>query len=130
MATKTRLFSDIDLSFAKHPVTGDVLAKYDENAIKNSVKNLILTKHYERKFRSDIGSSVTSLLFELPSPGLVAMLKTEITDTITNFEPRVEVLEVNIGFDNSNHYLYVGIIFKIVNTTTPITLQFTLDRKR
>ena len=130
MATKTRTFADIDLSFTKHPVTGDVLAKYDENAIKNAVKNLILTKHYERKFHSEIGSNVGSLMFEIPSPGLVAMLRQEIIDTITNFEPRVAIIDVVVSFNQANHYVFVSITFRIVNTTSPITVQFTLDRKR
>jgi phage baseplate assembly protein W len=127
---KTRTFSDIDLSFNPHPSTGDLVAKFDDAAIKNAVKNLILTRHYERPFHSEIGSSVKGLMFELPSPALVAVLKQEITDTITNFEPRVRVLEVKVAFTPDAHSVSVAIIFKIVNTERPITVQFTLDRTR
>lgn len=130
MATVNKRFSDIDINFSKHPVTDDVVAKYDDQAIKNSIKNLVMTKHYERPFHSEIGSSVSGLLFELPSPGLVAVLRQEITDVITNFEPRVELLSVDISFDPNNHYVFVGILFKILNTERPITLKFTMDRKR
>ena len=126
----TRTFKDIDLTFNPHPSTGDLVAKYDEQAIKNAVKNLILTRHYERPFHSEIGSSVNSLLFELPSPGLVAILRNEITDVIRNFEPRVELLQVEVGFVPDNHYVEVSITFKIRNTTRPITVQFTLNRTR
>lgn len=126
----TRIFKDIDLSFTKHPQTGDVMGKYDENAIKNAVKNLILTKNYERPFHSEIGSSVNNMLFELPNPGLIAVMKQEIENTITNFEPRVEVLEVEVIFSPDNHYAMITIIFRIRNTQSPITVQFTLDRTR
>ena len=69
-------------------------------------------------------------MFEIPSPGLVAMLRQEIIDTITNFEPRVAIIDVVVSFNQANHYVFVSITFRIVNTTSPITVQFTLDRKR
>jgi phage baseplate assembly protein W len=125
----TRRFSDIDLSFNPHPSTGDLLAKYDDNAIKNSLKNLLLTKHYERPFHSEIGSSINSMMFELPSAGIVAILNQEIRNTIANFEPRVVVLDVSVTFSPDDH-LFVSVIFRIVNTERPITLQFTLNRTR
>lgn len=126
----TRIFKDIDLSFNPHPSTGDLVAKYDDEAIKNAVKNLIMTKHYERAFHSEIGSSVNALLFELPSPGLVALLTQEISDVIANYEPRVEILDIKILFTPDNHTVNITIVFRIVNTTRPITVQFALDRTR
>ncbi len=130
MDIPVRVFKDIDLTFTPHPVTKDLLAKTNENAIKNAIKNLIMTRHYERPFHSEIGSSVTSMLFELPTPGLVAMLRQEIYDTIKNFEPRAVVLDVDVGFDPDNHFVLVTVVFKIVNTTRPIVVEFTLDRTR
>ena len=127
---KTRIFSDIDLSFTPHPATGDLVAKYDDAAIKNAVKNLILTKHYEKPFHSEIGSSVSGLLFEIQSPALAVVIKQEIQDVITNFEPRVRVLDIGVTFEPDRHNVSITIIFKIVNTERPITLQFTLDRSR
>jgi phage baseplate assembly protein W len=130
MAKSTRVFSDIDLSFEPHPATKDLLVKYDSNSVKNSIKNLVMTKYYERPFRSDIGSGTYNLMFELPSPALVAVLTTDITNTIRNFEPRVGELSVNIGFSPDNYLVNVAVIFTIVNTTAPITLEFSLDRTR
>lgn len=127
---KTRVFSDIDLSFTPHPATGDLVAKYDDSAIKNAVKNLVLTKHYERPFHSEIGSSVGGLLFEIPSPALAVVIKQEIQDVITNFEPRVRVLDIGVVFEPDRNSTSITIVFKIVNTERPITLQFTLDRTR
>lgn len=126
----TRIFKDIDLSFTPHPTTGDLVAKYDDSAIKNSVKNLIMTMHYERKFHSEIGSSVNALLFDNPNPAMIVLLDREIRDVIQNFEPRVEILDVNIGFVPDYLSVNITIIFKIKNTTRPIVVQFPLKRTR
>lgn len=130
MAKNTRIFSDIDLSFERHPVSKDIFAKYDDNAIKNSVKNLILTKHYERPFHSEIGSNVTALLFEHASPGISAIVRQTVSDVIDNFEPRVEVLDIAVSTNDEQHELLIRITFRIRNTTRPITVEFTLDRTR
>ena len=66
MARSTRTFSDLDLNFGMHPVTRDVVLKYDDQAIKAAVKNLVLTQNYERPFHSEIGSQIRGLLFEPP----------------------------------------------------------------
>jgi phage baseplate assembly protein W len=126
----TRLFKDIDLSFVPHPTTGDLLAKFDEEAIKNAVKNLVLTKHYERAFHSEIGSSVSGLLFEIASPGLEIVLKQEIADVINNFEPRVELLDIEVLFTPDANSVQVTITFRIRNTTRPIVVRFALNRTR
>lgn len=130
MAKNTRLFSDIDLSFERHPVSKDIFAKYDDNAIKNSLKNLILTKHYERPFHSEIGSNVNALLFENASPAVTAITRQTIIDVIDNFEPRVEILNIDVEFVFDRNELLIRIVFKIRNTTRPITVEFTLDRTR
>lgn len=126
----TRLFSDIDLSFTAHPVTKDILAKYDDNAIKNAVKNLVLTRHFERLFHSEIGSNVNNMMFENANPGVVMSIRDEIFDVINNFEPRVDLLEVDVKFSPDQHLVMVTIIFRIKNTVRPITLQFALERTR
>jgi len=126
----TRKFVDLDLNFIANPATGDLPVQVNEKAIKNAVKNLILTKHYERPFHSEIGSSVNNILFDTPSYGMVAMLRDEIQTTINNFEPRVEVQDIQISFVPDNHEVGVTIIFNIINTQTPITVQFALERTR
>ena len=130
MPRPDKIFSDLDLSFNKHPVTGDIGAKFNEQAVKNSIKNLVLTRHYERPFRSEIGSNIDNMLFELATPALAAILKQEIINLIRNFEPRVDQLEVEVSFSPDNNYILVKIIFTIVMTTSPIVLEFTLDRTR
>lgn len=131
MATRnTRTFSDLDLNFLKNPVTRDVSRKYDENAIKQSIKNLVMTNHYERPFHPEIGSSVMGLLFENESPMLQVTLQRAIIYTIENFEPRVRLLGVDVNFRPDSNAVDVTVNFTIVNTEKPLAVDFTLRRTR
>ena len=130
MARNTRTFSDLDLNFTAHPVTKDVVRKFDEEAIKAAVKNLVLTQNYERPFHSEIGSQIRGLLFEPATPMLNVMLKRAITDTIINFEPRVRLNEVLVTISPDNNEVYVSIYFTIINTTKPLQVNLVLTRSR
>jgi phage baseplate assembly protein W len=130
MARNTRTFSDLDLNFAPHPVTADLTQRYDEKAIKQSVKNLLQIRHYEKPFHSDIGSPLRELLFEPITPLTEKMARRAIIDIISNFEPRVNLLNVNCIASDENNSLYINVVFKIVNTERPITLDFVLERTR
>lgn len=130
MARNTRTFSDIDLNFTAHPVTHDITVKYDEQAIKQSVKNLIMTNNFERPFHSEIGSQIRALLFEPAGIILNISLKRAISDTILNFEPRVNLLSVDVVSAIDSNSVQVTIQFAIVNTERPIQLQLILYRTR
>lgn len=127
---QTRLFSDLDLNFIANPNTGDISKKYDENAIKASIKHLVMTNFYEKPFHPEIGSQVNGLLFEPYTPLLQAMLQRAIIDTIINFEPRVKLLEVIVDTSPDTYTVDVTIVFTILNTETPITVDFILHRTR
>lgn len=130
MARNTRKFTDLDLNFTAHPVTKDIALRYDENAIKTSLKNLILTSNYERPFHSEIGSPIKRLLFEPITPMLSVVIKRAIVDVVNNFEPRVQLLDVNVQVSDDNNSIIVNIEFKIVNTERPLTLDLVLERTR
>ena len=130
MSRNTRTFTDLDFNFFKHPITDDVAVRYDENAIKQSIKSLIMTKNYERPFRSYIGSQVNALLFDNISAMTTTLLRKAIIDVITNFEPRVDVLDVIISYAPDENSVDIGIIFKIKNTQNPLTIDIILERTR
>lgn len=130
MARNTRTFSDLDLNFSPHPVTGDLVRRFDEAAVKQSIKNLIMTRHYERPFHSELGSPIRELLFDLITPVTALMVRRGIIDLISNFEPRVKLLGVDVIPSEENNSLYVSITFKIVNTESPLNLEFLLERTR
>jgi phage baseplate assembly protein W len=130
MAKNTRTFSDLDFNFLVHPRTGDVTTRYDEEAIKQSIRNLILTRNYERPFRSEIGSQVNALLFEPMGPLLTNMIERTIGNCINNYEPRVNLLSVLVSFSPENNDAYITITFKIKNTQTPVSVNLILERTR
>ena len=130
MSTPTRIFSDLDFNFTPHPVTGDLVQRYDENAVKQSVKNLLQIRHYEKPWHSEIGSPLRELLFENITPLTEKMAQRAIIDIISNFEPRVNLLDVNVIASEENNSLYINVVFKIINTERPITLDFILERTR
>ena len=130
MARNTRQFSDLNLLFTRHPVTGDVTKKVDEEAIKFSLRNLISTRHYERPFHPEIGCQIHSLLFENFTPVTMQIMRKAIFDVVNKFEPRVTVLEVNIRDRADENRLDLDIIFKINNSERPVTLSTFLSRVR
>ena len=123
-------FSDLDLNFTIHPVKKDINRHTNETAVVNSIKNLILTNHYERPFQPDIGSNVRRMLFENMDTITSTVLENEITQTIKNYEPRANVSRINVSPDYENNGFKVYMEFYVVNRTTPITINFFLERIR
>lgn len=130
MARNTRLFSDLDLNFRPHPVTGDVVIKKDEEAIKQALKNLIQIRNYEKPFHSEIGSPIRQALFEPLTPMTTLIVRRTIIDLVSNFEQRVKLINVEVIASPENNSLYVNIVFRIVNTERPLQLEFMLERTR
>ena len=123
-------YKDLDLSFTPHPIKKDVNIFVDDTAIINSVKNLLLTNHYERPFNPDLGSNIRKLLFENIDAVTAIMIEREITQTIANFEPRVGVIGTTVIPDYTNNGFNIQLYFNIINRTEPITINFFLERAR
>lgn len=130
MARNSRIFTDLDLNFLAHPVTKDVTTQVDYQAIKASVRNLILTSNFEKPFHPEIGSPIKSLMFEPVTPILPVLIEKAIHQTIDNFEPRVQLTRVDVNFSPDNNSVYVTIEFKIINTTVNQTVNLILKRTR
>ena len=130
MAQISRLFTDLDLNFRAHPATKDVTTVVDEQAIKASVRNLILTSNYERPFHPEIGSPIKSLMFENASPITALLIERAIHQTIDNFEPRVALTNVKANFSPDNNAVYVTIEFRILNIATIQSVSLILNRTR
>ena len=123
-------YSDLDLNFTIHPVKKDINRYTNEAAVVNSIKNLILTNHYERPFQPEIGSNVRRLLFENMDTITATTLEKEIAQTIRNYEPRANISRLNVSPDYDNNGFKVYMEFYVVNRTTPITINFFLERIR
>ena len=100
----------------------------NENAIKRSIKNLLLTNKYERFFNPNIGSDINKLLFENISPEVTYALKERISNVIKTYEPRCRLTFVNVKPSEDENGYYITIEFETINTTSPATLQFSLNR--
>jgi phage baseplate assembly protein W len=130
MANITNIYSDIDFTFTKKPVTADVALSYDQQAVIRSVRNLLSTNHYERPFNPDIGSNINGLLFEPISPLTASALKNEIQATINNYEPRATLQEVQVSAQPDMNAYNVYLSFYIENATLPTTVTLFLERNR
>lgn len=127
---KTRNYSDLDLRFSAHPVKKDVNKHVGEMAVINSLKNLLLTNHYEKPFLPEYGSNVRKLLFENLDIITASALEKEIIQTIQNFEPRVEVVNLSVTPKYDDNAFQVELLFNILNRTEPVSISFLLERTR
>jgi hypothetical protein len=123
-------FSDLDLDFTINPLTKDVSLKYDAEAVKRSLRNLIFTQRYERLFQPDINSGINNILFENFGSIQVVSLRNRIEQTIVNFEPRVTEVIVNVYENQELHYLTVEIQFRVRNVPGLQELSLDLQRVR
>jgi phage baseplate assembly protein W len=133
--TRRKDWSDLDLDFIAHPTTGDVVKKTGVDAIKRSIRNLILTNFYDRPFRSYIGSNAQKILFDNINPLTATFLKNAIRETIVNHEPRVELISdqdggilVDVNADQNGYN--VRLSFIILNRGEPVTISLFLERLR
>ena len=125
-----RNFRDLDLNFAIHPIRKDINTHKAEYAVINSVKNLILTNHFERPFQPEVGSNIRRLLFENVDVILAAQLEREIEETVNNFEPRVQVSSIIATPAVDENGYKVIMEFFVINNPDPIKINFFLERIR
>ena len=127
---KQEIFSDLDLSFIAHPITGNVGRKTNRESVRQSVKSLILTDYFERQFKSDIGCSIRYFLFELFTPPVKQQMERAIKEVIKNYEPRADVFEVLVEERPEVNALTVSVAFMILNDPDPVILDVILERVR
>lgn len=123
-------YRDLDFSFTRNPITNDVKTLTDVQAVKKSVKNIILTSFYERPFQAELGSGIRRLLFEPMTPVLLVNLKERIEIAIKNFEPRAEIYDVAVNGNPDRNSIDVSIYFRLINGSEMIDLSLTLERTR
>lgn len=130
IALNTRTYKDIDMDFLPNPITKDVLKKTNEDAIAASIANLLQTSNYERLFNPDLGCNLKKYLFELIDDITTNNIREEITRTLINFEPRIDLLDVFVEPSPDENRYDVLIKFFIKNDPDPITITLFLERVR
>tara|TARA_B100000609_G_C17132302_1_gene390892 strand:+ start:241 stop:681 length:441 start_codon:yes stop_codon:yes gene_type:complete len=127
----SRIYKDLNLNFGRHPVTKQIQTLTDASAVKRSVRNLVQIGQYEKPFHPEIASGVRNALFENMTPWTANMLQRNITDVITNFEPRALLTSVEVIPRFDENVYQVTVEFYIQNAPAElIDLSFTLERLR
>jgi len=131
MATISRKFKDISLSFVRNPVTNDIISLNDADAIKKSVTNLVRTRIGERFYNRYLGTRVYDSLFEQQDAGNAYVFQDEIKTLLKNFEPRIVNSIVLVTYPEDTNELYITIEYDIVGLPVPTqTIDFILQPTR
>ena len=126
-----RQYTDLDLFFGRKTVSKDINKVTDIQAVKRSIRNLVLTNHYEKPFHPEIGSGVRDILFEPLTPLTAHILTRKIEDVIVNFEPRARLMSVQATPNLDRNEYECTITFFVVNTPTELVdLTVFLERLR
>ena len=124
-------FKDISMSFGANPLTNDLIAIKNANAISRSVRNIVMTIPGEKPFNPDFGSNVRNLLFENMDSITAGLIVDEIRTSIQNYESRVELMTVEAFPDFDNNSYDVNIVYDIIGADIPPQeLQFALESTR
>jgi phage baseplate assembly protein W len=121
-------YKDVSLTFRANPVTGDVVKLYDTAAVQASVVNLVLTMNYEIPFHPEVGCAVQRSLFDEIGPMTAINIRRSILDVLQNFEPRVQVVLVQVTADPDNNGYDALIVYQIVGQ--PMTASVTMFLKK
>ena len=123
----SKKFKDISMSFKYNPLSGDLISLSNENAIARAVRNIVLTTPGEKFFDPDFGSSVSEILFENVDDITAISIEDEIKNCLANYEPRVELIDVNVDPNFDQNQFDVIISYRIIGVDIPPTqLEFAL----
>ena len=125
-----RIYKDIDMAFTKNSLSGDINKKLDVNAVKQSIKTLLLGKPFERPFHPELGSNLWNSLFENMRPGMEMGLQRQIGQQLNEYEPRADLLSIKANPDYDNNGYDVTIRFIVVGINEPQELTLSLSRLR
>ena len=129
VTTRSKKYTNIDLTFTAKP-SGDVYKKFDAAAVKQSVKNLLLTSRYEKPFQPNFGANLNSALFALDTDYDPDYIQDLIADAIEKYEPRARVLEISLNLEPETNALDATIVFQVVNTSEVVSVDVSLTRLR
>lgn len=124
------LYSDFHKDLTINPISGDLALKINEESIKESLKNLILTDRGERLFQPNLGSDVRASLFENATPVALKILEERVKDVINNFEPRVSLIDVDVTSLYDDNKVQITIYFYVKNQEEPISVDIFIERVR
>ena len=123
----SKSFKDISMSFKFNPLSGDLIALKNENAIARAVRNIVLTSPGEKLFNPEFGSSISEILFENVDDITAVSIRDEIRSSLSNYEPRVELIDVEVDPNFDENQFDVLITYRIIGVDIPPSqLEFAL----
>lgn len=130
LTNRRELYADFHKDLTLNPVNSDLARRINEEAVKESIKNLLLTNRGERLFNPNLGSNLRNIIFENLTPDVVVIIKETVRETIENYEPRCNLIEVNVTSSIDGNEVTITVVFNVINIEKPITLNVTLSRVR
>ena len=127
---KITLYQDFKKDLEISPVSSDLTVWKDEDAVKESIKNLVLTDRGERLMQPNLGGNINAMLFENITPAVLILIQNQVRNTVELYEPRAELIDVIATSNIDDYTVRVKIIFYITNVQQPITLDVFLERTR
>jgi phage baseplate assembly protein W len=124
-----KIYVDFPTNFDFHPIRKDLSLLVNEDAVKRSLRNIVLTNFYERNDPT-VGANLTGQLFELATPQSRIVFEQTLRRAIENHEPRVQLISLQVAQDPDKNEVSATITFSIINTTEPITIKVLLTRVR
>ena len=129
IGSRTKIYKDIDLTFTAKP-SGEIFKKTDAAAVKQAVKNLMLTNHFEKPFQPKLGANLRDLLFELADDEAEEDIEERCLNAINVFEPRAQALNVTAIANPDRNSIQVVLEFRVINTEELVKFTSTLARLR
>lgn len=130
LTKKVNLYSDFRKDLLTSPLSEDIVMLKDEDAVKESIKNLLLTDPGERPMQPFLGGGIREMLFENMSPATLKLIKNKVQTTIEVYEPRAELIDISVSSQIDDNVVSVQVTFYIRNRQQPITLDVILERIR
>ena len=112
-------FKDISMSFQANPLNEDLIGLKNESAIARSIRNIVFTHRGEKFFDPDFGSDITKSLFENVDEVTAQSMREDIENSINNYEPRVDLIDVEVNPDYDNNNLEAIVTYEIVGIDVP-----------
>jgi len=128
--TRSKLYTDIDLTLAKNSSTGDIFRKKDAASVKQAVMNLVQTSRFEKPFKPGFGADITNQLFELANAETGIEIENQIRNSLERFEPRAVIRELLVKSNSDQNSINVFLEFQVVNTNEIVSFETTLSRLR
>lgn len=124
------IYTDFNISLDANPLTGDLVLLTNEKAINSALRNLLTVNKGEYLFQPDKGSTLNGMLFENRTPAVMKLIKEMVKDTIKIYEPRADVLSVDVSSEIDSHEIYIKVVYQPRTSEDPVLTEIIVERTR